>query len=147
MGISRNAVRRALARDCPPRSERAAKGSTVDAVEPAIRELLWEYPQVPATTVIAERVGWDRSLTVPKARVRVVRAFFLPPDTASRTQLNPGVAGAVRDPYVRLDVSRYAAMVGAGLSLLGERVGQHRAPVKEASATSGTRRKPGQLGP
>lgn len=90
MGISRNAVRRALARDCPPRYERAAKGSIVDAVEPPIRELLREYPRMPAT-VIAERVGWDRSLTVRKDSVRVLRPFYLPPDPASRTQYDPGV--------------------------------------------------------
>ena len=36
---------------------RVAGGSTVDAVEPQIRELLRAYPRMPAT-VIAERVGW-----------------------------------------------------------------------------------------
>lgn len=128
MGISRNAVRRALARDCPPRYERAAKGSIVDAVEPAIRELLREYPRMPAT-VIAERVGWDRSLTVLKDRVRVLRPFYLPPDPASRTQYDPGVrvqcdlwfppadiplgAGQVGRPPVLVMVSGYSRMMFA----------------------------------
>jgi len=72
LGVSRNAVRRALARDVPPKYVRAPKGSIVDAVEPAIRELLREHPRMPAT-VIAERVGWERSLTVLKDRVRELR--------------------------------------------------------------------------
>jgi transposase len=84
LGISRNAVRRALARDSPPRYQRPAKGSCVDAFEPAIRELLRAYPRMPAT-VIAERVGWERSITVLKDRVRELRPVYLPPDPASRT--------------------------------------------------------------
>lgn len=38
-------------------------GSIVDAVEPQIRVLLKEFPEMPAT-VIAEWIGWDRSMTV-----------------------------------------------------------------------------------
>jgi transposase len=49
------------------------------------------YPLLPAT-VIAERIGWDRSLTVLKDRVRELRPVYLPPDPASRTQY---VAGEV----------------------------------------------------
>jgi transposase len=82
--ISRNAVRRALAKDSPPRYQRPAKGSAVDSFEPAIRELLREYPTMPAT-VIAQRVGWQRSMTVLKDRVRELRPLYLPPDPASRT--------------------------------------------------------------
>ncbi len=84
LGISRNAVRRALARDSPPRYQRPPKGSCVDSFEPAIRELLRSYPRMPAT-VIAERVGWERSITVLKDRVRELRPVYLPPDPASRT--------------------------------------------------------------
>ncbi len=89
LGVSRNAVRRALARDAPPKYVRAPKGSIVDAVEPAIRELLREHPRMPAT-VIAERVGWERSLTVLKDRVRELRPYYLPPDPATRTAYDPG---------------------------------------------------------
>lgn len=89
LGVSRNAVRRALARDAPPKYVRAPKGSIVDAVEPAIRELLREHPRMPAT-VIAERVGWERSLTVLKDRVRELRPYYLPPDPATRTPMTPG---------------------------------------------------------
>ena len=89
LGISRNAVRRALGRDSPPRYERPAKGSCVDPFEPAIRELLRAYPRMPAT-VIAQRVGWQRSITVLKDRVRELRPLYLPPDPASRTSYVAG---------------------------------------------------------
>ncbi len=61
MGVSRNTVRAAIASDRPPKYERPRKGSVVDAVEPRIRELLRAYPTMPAT-VIAERIGWERSV-------------------------------------------------------------------------------------
>jgi len=48
LGISRNTVRDALRSDEPPRYERAPTGSVVDAVEPQIRELLGEFPMMPA---------------------------------------------------------------------------------------------------
>ncbi|NIJ09688.1 transposase [Saccharomonospora amisosensis] len=69
LGVSRNTVRRALAAAAPPQYHRLAKGSIVDAVEPQIRALLAQWPTMPAT-VIAERIGWARSLTVLKDRVR-----------------------------------------------------------------------------
>ena len=89
LGISRNTVRAALESDGPPRYQRKPAGSAVDAFEPRIRELLQAYPTMPAT-VIAERVGWDRGLTVLKDRVRELRPAFLPPDPASRTAYDPG---------------------------------------------------------
>lgn len=89
LGVSRNAVRRALAAEGPPKYERPARGSVVDAVEPQIRALLGEWPTMPAT-VIAERIGWDRSLTVLKDRVRVLRPLFVSPDPASRSTYRPG---------------------------------------------------------
>ena len=88
-GTSRNTVKAALASTSPPRYQRPSKGSAVDAVEPRIRELLREYPRMPAT-VIAERVGWTRGLTVFKERVAQLRPVYLPPDPASRTTYLPG---------------------------------------------------------
>jgi transposase len=89
LGISRNTVRAAVASDGPPRYARRPAGSVVDAAEPRIRELLKVYPTMPAT-VIAERVGWDRGLTVLKDRVRELRPAYLPPDPASRTAYDAG---------------------------------------------------------
>jgi hypothetical protein len=36
-------------------------------------------------TVIAERIGWARSVTVLRERVRELRPVYLPPDPAGRT--------------------------------------------------------------
>jgi transposase len=89
LGVGRNTVRRALAADTPPSYSRSAKPSIVDAVEPQIRALLAEWPSMP-TTVIAERVGWQRSMTVFKDRVRKLRPLFVAPDPAQRTEYLPG---------------------------------------------------------
>jgi transposase len=89
MGISRNTVRAAIASDRPPKYERRPAGSVVDAAEPRIRELLKAYPAMPAT-VIAERIGWDRSIRVLRDRVAELRPAYLPPDPASRTAYEPG---------------------------------------------------------
>jgi len=84
MGVSKNTVRAALRSAGPPRYERPARGSVVDEVEPRIRELLQAFPTMPAT-VIAERIGWDRSVRVLRYRVAELRPVYLPPDPASRT--------------------------------------------------------------
>jgi len=89
MGVSRNTVRAAIVSDRPPKYERKRAGSVVDGFEPRIRELLQGYPRMPAT-VIAERLGWDRGLTVLKDRVRELRPAYLPPDPASRTSYVAG---------------------------------------------------------
>ena len=41
-------------------------------------------------TVIAERVGWTRGMTVFKERVRELRPAYLPPDPAARTTYEAG---------------------------------------------------------
>jgi transposase len=89
MGVSRNTVRAAIASDRPPKYQRPRKGSIVDAVEPRIRELLRAYPAMPAT-VIAERIGWERSVRVLRDRVAELRPAYLPPDPASRTAYAAG---------------------------------------------------------
>ena len=89
MGISRNTVRAALRSGGPPKYERAVSASIVDAVEPRIRELLRAWPTMPAT-VIAERVGWDRSIRVLSDRVAELRPVYLPPDPAGRTTYRAG---------------------------------------------------------
>src|SRR3954470_474444 len=88
-GIARNTVRSALRSEAPPVFDRKPRPSAVDAVETEVRELLAEVPRMPAT-VIAERIGWDRSLTILKDRVRELRPLFLPPDPSQRTEYRPG---------------------------------------------------------
>jgi transposase len=92
LGVSRNTVRKALASDEPPRYERKPAGSIVDAVESRIRELLKACPTMPAT-VIAERIGWTRSIRVLSGRVAELRPAYLPPDPSGRTSYEPGEIG------------------------------------------------------
>ncbi len=126
--MSRNTVKKALASDEPPRYQRAAKGSIVDAVEPQIRVLLAEFPDMPST-VIMERVGWTRGKTVFCDRVQQLRPLFRRPDPAQRTDYLPGelaqcdlwfppadVAlgfGQVRRPPVLVMVSGYSRWLSA----------------------------------
>jgi transposase len=92
MGCSKNTVKAALAADGPPRYSRQAAGSIVDEVEPRIRELLAAWPTMPAT-VIAERIGWQRSIRVLSGRVAELRPAYLPPDPAGRTTYAAGEIG------------------------------------------------------
>jgi len=110
-GVSRNAVRRVLAADGPPKYARPARGSVVDAVEPRIRELLTVWPRMPAT-VIAERIGWEHSMTVLKDRVRELRPLFVPPDPASRTAYLPGELAQCDLWFPPVDVPLGAGQVG-----------------------------------
>ena len=87
--VSRNTVREAIRSDGPPRYERVRKGSSVDAVEPAILGLLREFPKMPAT-VIAERIGWCGGMTVLRDRIAELRPLFVPPDPCQRTSYRPG---------------------------------------------------------
>ncbi|MFI8281400.1 hypothetical protein ACIGBH_42535 [Streptomyces sp. NPDC085929] len=65
------------------------KGSAVDAVEVQIGEFPRETPTMLAT-VIAERIGWDRGMTILKDRVRELRPAYVPVDPVSRTIYRPG---------------------------------------------------------
>lgn len=89
LGHSRNTVRAALRSEGPPNYERQRQPWAVDAVEPEIRALLAEFPRMPAT-VIAERIGWERSITQLRLRVAELRPIYLPPDPVQRTSYTPG---------------------------------------------------------
>jgi transposase len=89
LGLARNTVRSAIRSDGPPVFDRKPRPSAVDAVEADIKQLLKDTPRMPAT-VIAERIGWDRSLTILKDRVRELRPLFLPADPCQRTEYRPG---------------------------------------------------------
>ena len=75
LGISRNTVRRAIADDARRSTSGRRRARSSTSVEPQIRELLQQWPDMPAT-VIAERIGWDRGLTVLKDRVRELRPAY-----------------------------------------------------------------------
>lgn len=111
LGVGRNTVRRALAAQAPPRYQRAVKGSAVDAVEPQIRRLLEQWPTMPAT-VIAERIGWTRGMTILKDRVRELRPVYTPPDPVSRTVYQPGELAQCDLWFPPVDVPLGAGQVG-----------------------------------
>ena len=96
LGISKNTVRRALRAGEVPRYQRAPAGSIADAAGPAIREQLALCATMPAT-VVAERIGWDRSITVLRGKVGELRPLYLPQDPAGRTAYEPG--GLVQDDF------------------------------------------------
>ena len=89
LGISKNTVRRALRAEEAPRYRRAPKGSIADGAEPGDREQLRLDATMPAT-VIAERIGWDRSITVLREKVADLRPAYLPQDPTGRTSYEPG---------------------------------------------------------
>ena len=89
LGIARNTVRSALASDGPPRYQRPGKQLLVDAAEPEVRKLLAVDARMPAT-VIAERIGWEHSLTILKDRIRQIRPEYAGVDPADRIVREPG---------------------------------------------------------
>jgi transposase len=89
LGVARNTVRSALRSDDAPKYEREGPGSAVDAFEPAIRRLLAVSPDMPAT-VVAERIGWTRGITVLRERVAELRPAYQLPEAFGRTEYKPG---------------------------------------------------------
>jgi hypothetical protein len=63
----------------------------VDGVEVEIRKLLKDFPRMPAT-VIAERIGWEHSITILKDRLKVIRPEYAGIDPADRIVHVPGAA-------------------------------------------------------
>jgi transposase len=128
LGVARNTVRMALRSDAPPRYERVSRRSIVDPVEPEIWDLLGEFPEMPAT-VIAERIGWERGMTVLRDRVAELRPLFVPPDPSQRTTYRPGELaqfdlwqpdveipvgfGQTTKLWVVVGVSGYSRLIGA----------------------------------
>jgi transposase len=92
LGVARNTVRAALRSEAPPHYEREGPGSAVDEFEPAIRRLLAVTPDMPAT-VIAERIGWTRGITVLRERVAELRPAYRVPEAFGRTEYKPGELG------------------------------------------------------
>jgi transposase len=89
LGIARNTVRAAVRSQTAPKYERTRAGSVVDPVDAEVRELLREFPSMPAT-VIAERIAWTYGMTILKERVRELRPLFVAPDPCQRTTYRPG---------------------------------------------------------
>jgi hypothetical protein len=91
LGISRTTVVKAVASQAPPKYERKAAPTSFSRFGPRVRELLAEFPEMPAT-VIAERVGWDGSISWFRENVARLRPQHRRPDPADRLTWAPGDA-------------------------------------------------------
>lgn len=89
LGLARNTVRAAIASDVPPRYERAPAGSIVEPFVPGIEALLREFPTMPAS-VIGQRIGWEHSASVLRAKVAQLRPRYAPPDPVDRVRWGAG---------------------------------------------------------
>jgi hypothetical protein len=77
-------VTRAVNSTEPPKYERAQVAATsFTPFEPRVRELLAEFPDMPAT-VLAERVGWEGSSSWFRENVARLRPEHHRPDPADR---------------------------------------------------------------
>jgi transposase len=91
LGVGRSTVARAVASDGPPRYERKPAVTAFAPFEARVRMLLEDHPEMPAT-VLAERVGWEGSITWFRDNVRRLRPEHRRPDPADRLTWEAGDA-------------------------------------------------------
>lgn len=90
LGINRRTVRRLVAADEAPRYERGRAGSMLDPLEPVIRRLIDEWPQIKAprvTEILCEDYGYGGSIDLVRKRMVVLRPREVRP--AQRTGYRP----------------------------------------------------------
>ena len=91
LGMNRRTVGR-LARSAePPRYRRPPTGSKLDPLEPVLRRLLEDWPQIKApraTELLRDEYGYDGSVDLVKRRLRELRPPAIRP--AQRTGYRPG---------------------------------------------------------
>jgi hypothetical protein len=76
MGINQRTVIRLTRSDSPPRYVRPATGSQLDPLEPVLRELVAQWPQIKApraTEILRQEHGYAGSVDVVKRRLRQLR--------------------------------------------------------------------------
>jgi transposase len=90
LGINRRTVARLQAADEPPRYGREAKGSMLDPLEPVMRQVLSEWPDIkaPRMTEVLRDYGYEGSVDLVKRRLRKLRPR--PERPAQRTGYRPG---------------------------------------------------------
>jgi transposase len=91
LGINRRTVARLLARDEPPRYRRAPLGSQLDPLEPVLRRLLEEWPQIKAprlTEILRCDYGYSGSVRLVQTHLQRLRPPRERP--AQRTGYRPG---------------------------------------------------------
>lgn len=90
LGINRRTVRRLVETVDPPRYGRAPVGSMLDPLEPAIRRLIDEWPQIKAprvTELLREDYAYSGSVDLVRKRMAAVRPSAVRP--AQRTGYRP----------------------------------------------------------
>jgi transposase len=91
LGINRRTVARLAAAAEPPRYRRAPQGSQLDPLEPVLRRLLEEWPQIKAprvTEILRGEYGYGGSERLVRARLQELRPRRVRP--AQRTGYRPG---------------------------------------------------------
>src|SRR3954453_6232676 len=91
LGINRRTVRRLVGAGEPPRYGRAPAGSMLDPLEPVIRGLIEEWPQIKAprvTELLRDDYGYAGSIDLVRKRMAVLRPREVRP--AQRTGYRPG---------------------------------------------------------
>ena len=91
LGMNRRTVVRLLASDEPPRYRRAPVGSRLDPLEPVLRRLLEEWPQIKAprlTEILRYDYGYTGSVRLVQAHLQRLRPPTERP--AQRTGYRPG---------------------------------------------------------
>jgi transposase len=91
LGINRRTVARLAAAAEPPRYARPASGSMLDPLEPVIRRLLLEWPEIRAprmAEILREDYGYAGSVDLVKRRLAMLRPAVVRP--AQRTGYRPG---------------------------------------------------------
>jgi transcriptional regulator with XRE-family HTH domain len=91
LGISRNTVERLLSASEPPWYSRAPAGSMLDPLEPVLRRLVEEWPEIKAprvTEILREDCGYTGSVDLVRKRLATLRPRQVRP--AQRTGYRPG---------------------------------------------------------
>ena len=132
LGINRRTVKRMVESDEPPRYARAPQGSMLDALEPVLRRLLDDWPDIKAPRVaeiLRDDHGYAGSVDLVRRRLRDLRPRRERP--AQRTGYRPGqvlqldwlelptrprIAGRERRVYALLGTLPYSAAQSAHFS-------------------------------
>jgi transposase len=91
LGISRNTVDKLIDASEPPRYSRAPAGSMLDPLEPVLRRLLEEWPEIKAprvTEILRDDYGYSGSVDLVRKRLATLRPARVRP--AQRTGYRPG---------------------------------------------------------
>jgi transposase len=91
LGMNRRTVARLARSDAPPRYRRAPAGSQLDPLEPVLRRLLEEWPQIKAprvTEILRDEYGYTGSVRLVRSHLQRVRPARVRP--AQRTGYRPG---------------------------------------------------------